>query len=188
MKMDVIKKIIAQQIDEIPSVNKDTLILSLMNMKGSNFISFVSHTQPKMKKTGNIYANKIVKISNVSANVGFDYESGVNRRREKEGKETDFQSKSNWHEPVINNGSITALSRHCKTGELYLRCNVLKSNSVYVNIENGEIVEKEALDPFLQKTDYKSSQGLDDSQITFNCYKLDSIKSITFDKKTFKVV
>lgn len=120
--MDVIKKIIAQQIDEIPSVNKDTLILSLMNMRGSNFISFVSHTQPKMKKTGNIYANKIVKISNVSANVGFDYESGVNRRREKEGKETDFQSKSNWHEPVINNGSITALSRHCKTGELYLRC------------------------------------------------------------------
>lgn len=186
--MNIQKKLVQQVVQEMPSITKEQLINHLKNIKSSTFIGFVAKTIPKMKKTGNPFADKIIKLAHVSANVGFDYEAGVNRRREKEGKEANFVAQSNWHKPVLNGDSITPLAEHNKTGELYLRCNVLKSDSVYVNMETGEIVEKESLEPFLQKTDYKATQGLDESQVAIACYKLDGIQSINFNGQSLKVM
>lgn len=176
-------------------------ILSEVNTP--QFISFESKTPQKMNKwldywlmvegskkknpnpTPNPYLesgiiNQQVKIDIV---IGFDYENSVNGRREKEGKETDFESgqgREVWFE-MISKSLVTDK----KTGmKFYLRYQFTDRSHTKENtyIHNENPIEKQLFQDYLVKknTDSYSNQGLDNT-LNFQVCDLKNIVSITMN-------
>jgi len=174
---------------DIVDVTVSELANILSEFQGSTLVSFVTSTEVRMVKKHretkepnpylgarkNKYAYKII--------VGFDYEKGVNRRLEKEGKTADFTAKDNWHTAVN-----AALSTDVRTrSKLYLRYqyqadSVLKSEYIF----NGKRISKQALEPYLSSSSAYSNQGLD-NPLAFQVVALDNIKQISFNGKTYRV-
>jgi hypothetical protein len=69
---------------------------ALLRARGGAFpVSVLTRTEPKLKKTGNPYADRgVVRITKRNGFVGGDYESIANNKREKDGGERDFEAGS----------------------------------------------------------------------------------------------
>ena len=165
-------------------ISKDDLIDKLLNTRGAKMAGILTRTEPRMRKTNNPYAGRVVKVSNASVTLNFDYEASVNRRLEKEGKEPDFEAKDNWHEAVLNSvGGISPLSRHKTKGDLYLRAMPRTSNYKYIDKVTGEEIPHDVIAPFLQKSSAGQNQGTDDA-VKFAVYSLDNVIGIKIDGET----
>ncbi len=160
----------------------------LMGIKGSQFVSIIANTEPRMRKTNNPYIGRVRKIARVNGIVNFHYDEGVLRRLEKEGKSAeDFRKGESWHEPVVTeNGSLTPFCRHKTSGELYLRLMLNNLTSEYIDVVNNHTVDEKDIAPFLVKNGY-DNQGLD-QPLRFLTYKMDSIKVVSANGKTFLMV
>ena len=171
-----------------PATANNFVALSQMQMfnllaaeRGATFITFVAHTSPKMRKTNNPWANNAVKIAKVNGQVNFHYDAAVLRALAKEGKsETDFQKGESWHEPVKRpDGTLTPFCQHKTKGTYYLRFRLIGSVDSRYETLDGQPIDANEIDPFLQKSDY-SNQGLDDP-IKFLVYGLENIKQLTLN-------
>jgi len=168
-------------------ISQKQLIDMLSETKGATIITIVAKTEPKMKKTGNPYYDKVRKISRVNGIVNFHYDEGVKRRLEKEGKNiSDFRQGESWHEPVIMNDKLTPFCRHKKNGNMYLRFMELKRIGTQYQDIAGNVIDENKIKPFLYERTSYENQGLD-TPLKFLVYGLDSIMYIMIDGNTYLV-
>lgn len=155
--------------------------------KGAKPISCVAKTEPKMRKTGNRFHGKVVKVAMINGMVNFHYDNAVLRRLEKEGKDSsEFHKGTSWHEPVMVDGKMTPLCQHKKNGTHYLRFMLINSTSeLRWKDSDKELSSKELeeIKEFMPKSRYEN-QGLD-NPVKILTYSLDSIKTLTMDKVTY---
>jgi hypothetical protein len=174
------------------TINQTKLIEIMSNIKGANTISFVARTLPKVLKKSRVDKGEntygqIAKVSQVQGMVNFQYEAGVLRRLEKEGKSPEEYTRGeSWHEAVTIDGRLTPFCKHKENGEYYLRFMFIsRGKTAYFDQNNVEITEEEAA-PFLPKPSEYANQGLDNPLI-FLTYKLDSITEITMNGERYFV-
>ena len=111
-----------------------SLIETCLLQKGTTFASVDSITDPKMRKTGNRFLNQVLKHQTFQVCFGDDYESGVQRKADKEGLDVEFKAQPlKWGQHYRDSKFVIEYN-----GNFYLQCHVLKSNAVdYRWIESG---------------------------------------------------
>jgi hypothetical protein len=172
------------------TLSQEQLIGELCQLKGAAFISLVYDAPPsKMRKTGNPYAGNCRKISNVNGMVNFNYDEGVLRRLEKEGKSPDdFKQGTSWHTPFLIDGRLTPICKHKTTNQPYLRFMFLKSVSCEYRTLDGTPIDEKKIQPFLPEKSGYENQGLSEENILiFLTYSLENIRQITFGGQTYQI-
>jgi hypothetical protein len=179
------KQIVASASGEV-ILQRDILSV-LGTVRGATPITFTAKTDARAKKTGNPFALPIRKTSRVNGMINFQYDAGVIRRLEKEGKPlTAFERGESWHELVKDSeGRLTPFCRHKSTGDLYVRFMLIRrlGEPEFEDGEGNPLTAEQAA-PFLPKANEYTNQGLD-NPLVFLVYKLDSIRSITVSGETF---
>lgn len=139
----------------------------------------------------------VVKHSESSVIVNFDYEGNVNRQREREGKEADFTTQANWFEHITR-----AIVKHRTTGERYIFVRVLSSlSTAYFTAGEADapVIERASLVPYLPADDLtdieRAQAGLGlavgsvkqdlDKEITPITFKLANVRQIVIDGFTY---
>jgi len=173
-------------------VSEKRMIDMLSDIRGAEFITFIARTEPKMRKTGNPFTGRVVKVAKVNGQINFSYERAVLKQLEKEGKSpADFQQGESWHEAVVrNDGTLTPFCKHKTNGSLYLRFRLIGSIESEYRWANSDTpltsAEVDQLKPFIVVSTY-SNQGIEnpDNVVKFLTYGFSSIKVLTMNKETF---
>ncbi len=134
------------------------LIQFLRNLGSQcQFVSLLTNTEPKMRKTGNPYVG-VRKISRRNGLLNINYADSVSRKiAVKVGlpeNQVEYIPKATWymHEDD-GNGRPIALCRHQKDDtKYYLQYFPVKSFDTTYVMPNGDIVPEENLKPFLQES------------------------------------
>jgi hypothetical protein len=174
----------------IAVISEQELVDMLFAIKGAKMLSFIAATEPKMNKrhrgdkTPNPYLDHIVKIARVAGMVNFDYDGGVRRRLQREGKNPDdFEGGHSWHVPFKRDGRWTPFAAHKKTPDVpgYVRfCCQSRVEAEYKDKRTDTEVAEEDLKPFLAKPSTYENQGLD-KPLIFLVYGVGTIESVTVD-------
>jgi len=191
-------------------ITRSNLRTILSEVNNPDFISFVSHTSEKMngfldywlvgengKKTKNpnptpnpFFTDGIFNLSRKYKIVtGFDYEKSINRRLEKEGKESNFVSgegREVWFE-VISKGLVTDKKTRSK---FYLRYQYLKDSTIGKPeyLYNGNPIEKQMFESFLtKKSEGYMNQGLDDT-LNFQVCDLNNILFLSMGGEVYELI
>jgi hypothetical protein len=106
---------------------------------------------------------------------GFDYVNGVNRRRENEGLEGNFEGQENWFE-VVSKGLVTDKKTHTK---LYFRYQYqLDSTLEQEFLFQDDVIGKELFEQFQKEKSNYENQGTDNT-LNFQVCNLDNILEIS---------
>ena len=149
------------------------------------FVSMVTVTEVKMRKTGNPYLGA-VKVSNRNGLINVNFTNSVERKvAEKLGisaSQVEYTPGKTWYKHVeTSDGKALALCVHQKDeSKYYLQYFPHKAKSVYTF--NGEVIAYEKLAPFITEKEQNEFKPV---VITL---ALSSIRSIKFRKVTFKNV
>lgn len=159
----------------------------LSNIRGAKFISVVTVTDPRLKKTGNPYTN-VVKVSSFTGQINFDYENAVNNQRKREGISAQFEAQSSYAVPCFrDDGTMLPFAQHKTNSKKYLRIRPLQTSDVkYVDQNTGEEISKDKLKPWLPAKSKSSSQETE-KEVVFRLFDLDSVRSIGVDGKNFVI-
>ncbi len=172
----------------VVTISEAELVQLLSTLRGASFITITAKTDARLKKTGNPHG-KVWKVNRVNVCVNFQYDQGVLRRLEKEGKsEEDFRKGESWHTPVLtDDGKLTPFCSHNKTGQLYLRCQRLATigEAAYFTEGGVELTRADVCD-FLPKSSTYENQGLD-KPLEFLVYGLEGIVEVVVAGVTYVV-
>lgn len=150
---------------------------------GTSFVSFTSVTIPSQPKRGNPHY-PIMKVSQVNATVGFDYENSVNRQRGRENAPQDFKA----DRPVWGQAEDSVVFTH--KGKYYLRCKPESAAppQFFVTQDDGQIVKvsKDQIDQYLRKPPPSSRQQTA-VEVPVRKYSFENIYSITIKGEEFIV-
>lgn len=190
-------------------ISRTSMRTILSEVNNPDMISFVSKTPEKMnqyldywlvgengKKTKNpnptpnpFFEGGIFNLSKkYKIVIGFDYEKSVNRRLEKEGKESNFVSgegREVWFD-MISKGLVTDK----KTGsKFYLRYQYQKDSTTKTEyLYNGNPIMKQLFESYMtKKSNSYSNQGLDDT-LNFQVCDLNNILEITMGGEKYELV
>ena len=179
-------------------VTEEELKNILLARKGSAFVSFIARydmsAKGKMNKGGragvpvNPWFGNLFKISESRGSVTFNYEEGVARRLEAEGKDASEHHKGEtWHRPILNaQGGYTPLCCH-KDDEsrVYLRYRQDGIMSSRYEDKDGNPVEKSAVETWLpDKSGSYANQGLDNT-LNMQTITLSNIVQLKLDHETY---
>jgi len=159
----------------------------LLAQRGATILSFTARTDARLKKTGCPYKG-VQKVAKVNALVNFHYDEGVLRRLAKEGRSADeFRQGSSWHTPILRgDGSLTPFCQHKTAGGLYLRVMALKTLEESYETEDGQVLTRADVEPWLSKECHYENQGLD-APLVFKTYAVANILTITVEGQTYHV-
>ena len=170
------------------------LTQNLASMDRTVLATVRTATEPAMRKTGNPFYGKVVKVQDLSCSVGsWSYRQAVNNRRLKEWQNALLQDENTprpedfvpaaraWGQRVPN----TPFVEH--KGQNYVELSVHKClRQVYLD-DQGNPVSKELLEPYLQKSKDGGRQDLD-NPVILRDVKIDNIVSVTYGGDTVEVV
>lgn len=167
-------------------IERAELVLKLQAKRGATFATIVAETDPKLRKTGNPYSG-VTKVSRVNVTLNFVYENAVNRQREREGNDEQFEAEPRaWGVRIQRaDGTLTPIVEH--KGKYYIEAKVERSLG-YEYMWNGEPIEEERIREFLPKRSPSSGRQEVERPVIIRDYSVDSIKSITFDGEELQVV
>ena len=148
----------------------------LIHRKTSQAITVWLRTEPRLNRNSqpdddgnripNPYAS-VSKVQKLNCFINFDYEKSVNRQREREGKEPDFQAEQRtWGEHLT--GSIVT---HNQNEYVQLKVEKVLGKSY---IADGHVVTNEEVERFITPKKTSDNQGVD-RQVTVIAPKLTSI-------------
>lgn len=166
-------------------VTKQELISILETKKGAFPATIYARTVPEMLKTNNPFLDeyknpKIQKENVANVMLNYIYENSVNRQREREGKETDFEAEPRkWGTRIAK----TPFVNH--KGKLYLETKIQKSISTVFKF-NGVEIPRETIEKFLRKGKEGARQEVD-NPVILRDYDLDNIYAITFGGEQYVV-
>ena len=147
--------------------------------KGGLFLSAVLATEPKMNKTDNPYYGKVMKIQKIHGAAGFEYDTLVNNRLVKEGKESEFEAqkpKGRHHISRLISESDKNPGRYYIN--IYLFAENYQSFVTYVDITTGKEIDKSALDPWMPARSDADQGGLE-NKIKMICPMIENIRELT---------
>lgn len=124
----------------------------------------------------------LMKRAMIRGVIGFWYAEEVNRKRDAEGKPTDFAALPHGYADHVPN---TPLMAHRVDGRLFLPVNVTKSLG-YAYEANGDPVASELVEPWLKVKKESSRQGLD-SPVLYRTYSLGNIISCELDEVLYVI-
>lgn len=155
-------------------------------LKGCQFINVMALTDADMYLKGNPYRGRVKKFTITPMQIGFDYETAVNNRLAREGKEANFTADKlpwgHWAEGLRNK-----IIEH--KDMLYLRtyC-VRKAKPRTYYLLDGHLASAEEYKEFSQffkpksESDKQSAHGLEEEfQVKPRDYKFSSIVAITIN-------
>lgn len=191
-------------------ITREQLKNILSEINNPTWVGFTSRTPEKMNqylnywligeggsKTKNpnptpnpYFQNGIWKVSKKYRIItGFDYEKSVNRRLEKEGKESNFVSgegKEVWFD-IISKGLVTDKRTHTK---FYFRYQHLKDSVIGTPeyFYNGNPIMKQLFEDYLtQRNSFYENQGLD-NPLMFQVCDLENIEKISINEEHFELI
>ena len=174
-----------QQTVAAPAITQRQLEEMLANQKGATMVTVVTRTEPRMRKTGNPFVGRVFMISRVNGVANFIYGNSVNRQREREGTEADFQAEPRkWGERVKG----TPLVLH--KGQMYLELKVERSlGHTYVFANGSALTDTDvtSLKGFLYKSSQAKTQQTD-KEIILRDYKVANIVAITMGRIRYTIV
>ena len=165
-------------------ISRNELRNVLLNQASATPVTVTAMTDARAKKTNNPFG-RIFKMSRVNGFTGFSYENSVNRQREREGKDKNFEAQNrSWGEKV-NNCLVE------KDGEWYISLKVEKvlDKPKYLYYDNQKgltFLSKDKIENLLPKSHGAEKQGLD-KEVIYRNYKLESIVSIAINGQLYKV-
>ena len=169
---------------KVQKITKQQLFSLLNEIDGSKptFVSFLSNTDARLKKTNNPYIGNR-KVSKVTGLLNFNYQNSVNNQREREGNEKDFVAKERKYGIKFDdyNGCLLHGSNDIK---LIVKVETtLKPKYIH----NEKLISKELIKPFLPSQSFAPNQDLD-KEVIYRNYDLSNIKKISFNKMVYKIV
>ena len=162
--------------------NTMTMVNALSMVKGHQFVGVEMTTDVKMNKTGNPYYGRLSKRVKATMSFNYDYETAVNNRLIREGKEGNFDaSKLPWGTWSVRNKFIT------HKGELYVRLYEIPTNVpqvVYlldgVEISEIEMVKVRPYLPTKKASAKQESAGLvEEKQVMPKAVNINNINSLS---------
>jgi hypothetical protein len=180
----------------IKIINQDQLIEMLGNYPKHTFASLITETTPKLIKKGRdsglspaekgINAPNIRKYSEFVCGLGFDYQTMILNRLNKEGKDADDYLKgTSWHIPVPGSRVLRQHKDESKRDGFYVNVFCIANNTpkvCYFDCISGNQIEKEQLTEYLPTEHAPSNQGLNEgNEVNVRTFKMTSIKKLVVD-------
>ena len=167
-----------------------SLLLQKIDGSQATFFSMITTTDARLKKTGNPYKDeKVEKVSGYQGSINVNYTKAVNNQREREGLEADFQATQNWHEKKYDeyNGCVVVKVEGNKRQEylMFIKQKV-KRYGFYLNGAKSTTEQAETFKAFLPTHSPAKNQGLVKT-VDVQTIKLENIKRITINKKTYEI-
>lgn len=153
--------------------------------KGARIVTLTTITHPELKKTAPKELRDVVKISRINGIVNFNYANAVNRQRYREGKEADFTPKKRTWGTRLD--GLPFVSHINKEGQhkLYLEVKVERVISSEYHTNDGLLLEKYKLTPFLKKKESNADyQGLD-KEVVMRDFDINNIATVTIDGQSY---
>ena len=168
--------------------NSSSLLALLSNLNGASFVNLTTITEPKMKKTGNPFADcKVQKMTTQVMQFGYSYENAVNNRTD---KDIEFVAEPlKWGEWLIPNKVIT------HKGNLYARFYKVgneKAKTIFLidgfiaSAEQTEIIK--SFLPAPSESNRQAEVSLTDNQVKPRDFAFKSIVGLKVNGETYKVV
>ena len=165
-----------------------SILKSIRNLEGNpGIFSFEAMTELKMLKksrdTKEPLPEKLKgakKIIETTVSLGNDYETAVNNRLRKSGKDADFKAESTYCEPIRGSKLLYA---HKESGQIYLRvypnlCKAFHTTITYIDAEGRVYTPAEFKAEFAEfmpaPRKEGANQGLEDPVMVRN-YKIENI-------------
>lgn len=167
-----------------------SLASMLFERPGAKIAQITAVTTSKLSKGKQCPFYGCSKESEINTVLNWIYQNAVNARREKEGKEPDFEPQPRpWGERVFLNKDgkkvLTPFVKHIKDGQkkIYLEARVMKSESKY--FQNGEEIPIEKIKPYIIERS-APKQGLDEIIVPSD-YQTINLRTITFAGQTHEL-
>jgi len=150
----------------------------LINYKRCTPISIEIETPVKMRKTNNPYVGATC-CKKINGMINFDYGNSINRQRDRENKQEDFN-------PYIRKWGVhITKSVIGHKGNYYLQLK-LENSGLPTYYFEGNVISYDLLYPFINQNSYSSRQGVD-KEIQVRDIKMCNIKTITIDKVQYVI-
>lgn len=173
-------------------ISRSQFVEFLRNLKGCQFVNIMALTDADMYLRNNPYRGRVKKFTITPMQIGYDYETAVNNRLRKEGKEANFTAdKLPWGEWL--NGMRNKVIAH--KDMLYLRTYCVRNarpRTYYIVDDHiASVEEYKEFAPFLKPSstsDKQSAHGLEEEfQVKPRDYKFSSIVAITINHTRFVI-
>lgn len=157
------------------------------SIRGVSFASIQSVTRLDMRKTGNPFAGRVLKVSKFLAIVGnWSYKNSLINQANREEIETEFEIKPRkWGHRLSDSGIVL------HNGKLYLECKIEKSLSSRIVFDNGQYIPQsdiEIIRSFIPIRKESSTQDAIEKKIILRDYAFDSIRKIKLNGITYRIV
>jgi len=187
----VVRSDVKVQKDVAVAITKNQLINVLAMQKGSTIVQLFSTTDVKMNKGGRectnyLYGN-VIKDSEVSGNVDFEYENSVNNALVKSGNTADFKvGERKWGEHLVVNGKRSrVIIVHTKDNETryYVQIRINKTvKPTYRYKDSGAVLSETDLAVMKSYQPAKKTE-----LVVLRDYRVDNVKRIHINKAQYIV-
>lgn len=163
-------------------ISQHQLLKLLLQIDGEKptFVSFVSDTDARLKKTNNPYIG-VRKRSRVLGLLNFNYTQSVQNQRTREGNEEIFVAAERKYGIKIDNYNGCLLFG---AGEPKLIVKIEKNLEKPIYLYNGQPIAKELIQEFLPANRPSTTQDTE-KEIIYRNYDLPNIVEITMNGETY---
>lgn len=152
----------------------------------AQFVSFVSVTDPSMRKRDNPYSTAR-KVSLVNGTINWIYSRTVNRQRGREQKVMDFRAlERKWGSRVKGTPLVSHVVADQGETRLYLEVKVERRTFLYFDPETHQRIDESLIEPFLKEPDPNPRQDLE-REIVLRDYRLTSIAELTIGGEQYRI-
>jgi len=152
-------------------------------VKGTMAVSVDAVTVPDMRKTGNPYYGNIEKLCTMNGLIGFDYENSVNNQAAREGLEAREAKPRKWG--ILTADRLFVLHK----GKTYLQMKVQSASVPIYRDNNGTIVGKDTLRPWLQeKSSVSSTQADLEKEVVVRDVTMQNLIGLRFNHAEYEII
>jgi hypothetical protein len=181
-------------------VTKLELAEKIEHLPSHQFVGLRTKTIPKLNKKGRVTGltvqeklhidpANIVKFSEFTAGMGYEYQHMIENRLIKEGKDvSEYQKGESWHVPY---GDCKTIRKHKDRDDLYFYCFLVSHNvpkSEYVDFSTGKEIAKVELEEYLPVEKAPENQGLKEgNEVLVRTLKLESVYTLSAGGNEYSV-
>lgn len=152
----------------------------LRNVNQSTPIGMTAVTVPEMRKKGNPFHGRVIKITRVNGWINWRYARAVNRQRVREHKRADFKAvQRSWGERLEG----TPLVEHAD--QLYLDIKVQQRHVVYRDLETKEEIPWLTIKPFIRPPQKSKRQKLN-QDVILRDYHVENIAELRINGEVWR--
>lgn len=151
----------------------------------TQFVSFVSITDPAMRKRNNPHPDAR-KVSMVTAVINWTYSRTVNTQRRREHKRPNFKALRRKWGRKINGTPLVAHKTADDESKFYLEVKIERRHVLYFNPKTRRKISPAKLEPFLKPIEKNERQKLD-REVILRDYQLTGIAELTIAGQQYRI-